>query len=63
MITQKDRTFKLIANKSDICAICLGEKLLGELVYITPCKHEYHAHCISEWLPVSNSCPYCRQSI
>ena len=33
-----------------VCAICLEEIKVGELVPFTACKHEFHARCMWDWV-------------
>jgi len=44
----------------DECIICKDEIILG---ITTSCNHSYHEECISEWLTIKNTCPYCRKII
>lgn len=32
----------------------------GSDVTVMPCKHQFHANCITNWLKSSDSCPLCR---
>lgn len=41
------------------CSICL-EKINSELVTLE-CGHSYHQECISKWLDIETTCPYCRK--
>ena len=58
----------------DVCGICRGNyngccpgcKMPGEScpLVVGQCKHNFHYHCIHEWLDTPNSrglCPMCRQ--
>jgi hypothetical protein len=40
------------------CSICLSDK--NEKVTTTTCNHNFHKHCLDEWLKTNNTCPYCR---
>ncbi|XP_063850484.1 E3 ubiquitin-protein ligase TRAIP-like [Scylla paramamosain] len=42
------------------CMICVDIIVQGQDVSATPCGHTFHAHCITEWIKVSKSCPQCR---
>lgn len=33
------------------------------LAELRPCEHVYHAHCITPWLAVQNTCPQCRMRV
>ncbi|KAF7732877.1 hypothetical protein EC973_000153 [Apophysomyces ossiformis] len=44
------------------CIICQEHFGYGKMLYMMPCKHEYHGHCIEEWLRVKATCPICRGS-
>lgn len=40
------------------CAVCLGDFEVGQELQRLPCKHEYHAECIQQWLTSSSHiCP------
>jgi hypothetical protein len=51
------------------CGICLEEidiDLLGNssvAVTTTSCDHQYHRHCLNEWLMNHNTCPTCRNEL
>lgn len=47
------------------CPICLGEIGASEIVFHgRHCHHHaFHEECISHWLSIHHSCPYCRQQI
>lgn len=49
----------------DGCAICLGDYCTGEGVVVLPrCKHMFHKHCITQWVPAKSSrCPVCREPV
>ena len=40
------------------CIICFEN--LEENYTITTCKHEFHTHCIEQWLEFKTTCPICR---
>ncbi|XP_019158814.1 PREDICTED: probable E3 ubiquitin-protein ligase RHC2A [Ipomoea nil] len=42
------------------CPICKDELFLDLEFKVLPCKHKFHANCISRWLKIKNSCPICR---
>lgn len=42
------------------CSICLDDFEDGEMVEFLDCFHLFHAHCIDQWLPLSQTCPVCR---
>jgi len=42
------------------CSICMASYEAEELLRTLPCKHEFHAQCIDEWIKVSNRCPMCK---
>lgn len=46
------------------CLICQENyKDDDELIFITTCKHVYHAACINEWFKQRLQCPTCRGSV
>lgn len=48
---------------SDVnCSICL-EKLCTEskTLSMLECYHEFHAHCLSQWVKKTPTCPICRR--
>ncbi|KAI3905818.1 hypothetical protein MKW98_006452 [Papaver atlanticum] len=61
----------------EMCSVCMvgpadqnesiivngDEKEEEELGKQMPCKHIYHAHCITTWLSRHNTCPLCRSQM
>ncbi len=45
------------------CCICLDDFILNDNVYELDCKHQFHVHCLIDWLKVKIQCPYCRTDI
>lgn len=43
-----------------LCAVCKDQITLHALAKQLPCKHLYHADCITPWLDLHASCPLCR---
>jgi hypothetical protein len=44
------------------CSICL-DTLEINTIQLKNCHHEFHNHCIEEWLQINNSCPSCRDIV
>jgi len=42
------------------CSICQEDFEVGATVLKLPCRHCYHADCVTEWLHQNNTCPLCR---
>jgi len=69
---------KSAKSSQELCSICL-EKLKAsvisstqslvknpkksKLMILTPCKHEFHLVCLTEWLNSKLECPYCRTEL
>lgn len=47
----------------ETCGICMETVELDSTVTMLPCKHWFHAPCISPWLDDHNTCPHCRARI
>ncbi|XP_057573662.1 E3 ubiquitin-protein ligase RLIM-like [Hippopotamus amphibius kiboko] len=45
------------------CSICITEYTEGNKLRILPCSHEYHIHCIDQWLSEKSTCPVCRRQV
>ncbi|KAM0859578.1 hypothetical protein ACQ4PT_047097 [Festuca glaucescens] len=41
------------------CVICQMEYRRGDLQMALPCKHVYHASCVTRWLSINKVCPVC----
>ncbi|KAL5766877.1 hypothetical protein ACOSP7_017494 [Xanthoceras sorbifolium] len=48
------------SNDCGFCCICQEEFAAGEEIATLDCGHDHHAHCISQWLVLNNSCPICK---
>ena len=51
-----------ISTNSSSCSICFDPHLNTKTLHL-PCGHEFHLHCISQWLSQKHSCPICRTKI
>ncbi|GJM89655.1 hypothetical protein PR202_ga05863 [Eleusine coracana subsp. coracana] len=45
------------------CSICQEEFEAGEEIGKLSCGHNYHVHCIKQWLSRKNSCPVCKTAV
>jgi len=51
--------FSRKTNHED-CPICLSTFRHRESMTTLPCKHYYHAACVTRWLKVNKTCPVCK---
>ena len=42
------------------CVVCLDPTLVKDDLWILPCGHIFHQHCILNWTRTHNTCPVCR---
>ncbi|VVA92731.1 unnamed protein product [Arabis nemorensis] len=42
------------------CCVCQEEYKEGEEMGMLECGHDFHSHCIKEWLKRKNLCPICK---
>ncbi|XP_062594731.1 uncharacterized protein LOC134256138 isoform X2 [Saccostrea cucullata] len=45
------------------CRVCLSSYKSGDKLCTLPCKHDYHAACVKEWLKRNANCPICRHDM
>ncbi|RWR82828.1 E3 ubiquitin ligase BIG BROTHER-like protein [Cinnamomum micranthum f. kanehirae] len=45
--------------RCDRCVICQMVYKRGDRQMTLPCKHIYHASCVSRWLGINKACPVC----
>ncbi|KAF3619604.1 hypothetical protein FXO38_32826 [Capsicum annuum] len=67
-ITSMDVSFTQIVREmstvevvgSTVCTVCMEgfESTVGAKQ--VACGHEFHSHCLTNWLSLHNSCPLCR---
>ncbi|CAL5050561.1 unnamed protein product [Urochloa decumbens] len=51
--------FSRKTNHED-CTICLSTFRNRETMMKLPCKHYYHAACVTRWLKANKTCPVCK---
>ncbi|XP_074367230.1 E3 ubiquitin-protein ligase MBR2-like isoform X2 [Apium graveolens] len=44
------------------CCICQEEYVVGESIGTLDCGHDFHSHCIKQWLRQKNTCPICKMT-
>jgi len=49
-------------DEMNCCTICF-DPLEINTTQLKNCHHEFHTHCIEEWLQINNSCPSCRNIV
>jgi len=42
------------------CSVCSGDLGDASSICKTPCNHVFHSECLSQWLAVDGTCPFCR---
>ncbi|KRX02546.1 Thioredoxin-like fold [Pseudocohnilembus persalinus] len=45
------------------CVICINEYISNDVIMSLPCFHNFHQHCIKEWLQNTGTCPICKFEI
>ncbi|KAF7106096.1 hypothetical protein CFC21_106857 [Triticum aestivum] len=55
--------FSRKTNHDDTCTVCLSAFRNRENIITLPCKHNYHASCISSWLKINRTCPVCKYEV
>jgi len=48
-----------VVDKDEICAVCIENLKIKEMVKILGCMHKFHTKCIGQWLETSVRCPVC----
>ena len=58
------KTHVLQNNDNCICVICQSVFQRGdEIVSLSDCKHNFHTHCLSNWVQYKGTCPVCNAAI
>ena len=50
-------------NDVEDCIICQETYEIDDIVVTLDCGHIFHRPCISKWIGIKESCPYCRTDI
>ncbi|CAG9799207.1 unnamed protein product [Chironomus riparius] len=45
------------------CDICMNDFVVGDSIRYLPCMHQYHVHCVDNWLMRSLTCPSCCEPV
>ncbi len=45
------------------CTICKEDYVKDDKIRKLSCEHYFHAKCITKWLQINKTCPYCRKPI
>ena len=61
--SQRYSTIKIKDKRKQVCCICMENFSCNQQVYFLPCKHIFHADCLSEWVQYKNECPTCRDEL
>ncbi|KAK1306135.1 E3 ubiquitin ligase BIG BROTHER [Acorus calamus] len=55
----KSSFFSRKKARGERCVICQMEYKRGDHQMTLPCKHVYHASCVTRWLSINKACPVC----
>ncbi|KAK1282485.1 E3 ubiquitin ligase BIG BROTHER [Acorus calamus] len=55
----KSSFFSRKKARGERCVICQMEYKRGDRQMTLPCKHVYHASCVTRWLSINKACPVC----
>ncbi|XP_072981365.1 E3 ubiquitin-protein ligase BIG BROTHER isoform X1 [Typha angustifolia] len=55
----KCRLFSRKKSRAERCVICQMDYKRGDRQMTLPCKHIYHASCVTRWLSINKACPVC----
>ncbi|KAI4972951.1 E3 ubiquitin-protein ligase BIG BROTHER-like [Hordeum vulgare subsp. vulgare] len=55
--------FSKKTNNDETCTVCLSAFKNRENIITLPCKHNYHATCITKWLKIDKTCPVCKYEV
>uniref|UniRef100_A0ACD5ZR18 Uncharacterized protein n=1 Tax=Avena sativa TaxID=4498 RepID=A0ACD5ZR18_AVESA len=55
--------FSRKTSNNDDCSVCLSAFRNRERLITLPCKHSYHAGCITRWLKINKTCPVCKYEV
>lgn len=61
--TQLVRTPFSGKGQDNTCKICYVDYTPGEALIFLPCLHEYHEHCLLDWLKRDAICPICLKGV
>ena len=51
------------STSGDVCSICFENLHRGDAAIRLECSHEYHQHCLTNWLLRKAECPTCRTGV
>lgn len=50
-------------KNKNTCSICLRKLGYNFLIHTTKCNHQFHKHCIDQWIHLKKNCPNCREEL
>ncbi|XP_058073583.1 E3 ubiquitin-protein ligase BIG BROTHER-like isoform X2 [Magnolia sinica] len=50
-------------SRCERCVICQMNYKRGDRQMTLPCKHAYHANCVTRWLSINKACPICYMEV
>ncbi|KAL8605139.1 hypothetical protein ACOMHN_031080 [Nucella lapillus] len=52
-----------VEQEVEQCQICLLDLEDGDTLRSIPCRHNFHSHCLDEWIKRHATCPLCRHDL
>uniref|UniRef100_H2YE69 RING-type domain-containing protein n=1 Tax=Ciona savignyi TaxID=51511 RepID=H2YE69_CIOSA len=50
-------------SSDSVCAICIENYKVGDVIRELPCQHLFHKKCVDPWLHNKHTCPMCKINI